>query len=264
MTDVSRARGGAAVGLPHTQRRSRSAHDVVLRGLGSAIVSGKIPVGAMLPNKDELSRQFGVSHTSLREALQTLSAKGLIAAKTKIGTWVQEESHWNMFDADILAWRLAKGADPRFVSGLFEIRQAFEPAAAASAALRRTDAHLTELRCHLEAMGGAAADKQRFTDADLAFHLCVLDASGNPFMRSIGALIATALAASFTLSAPTDSAELTANAYRQHGAIVEAIAAQSPQAATDAMLEVIRQGWTTYSGLSDRPLANLALHRVLT
>src|SRR5258708_7357542 len=100
----------AAASAPLRKRRSRSAHDSVLRGLGSAIVQGDLPVGAMLPSKEELSRRFGVSHTSLREALQTLSAKGLIAAKTRIGTWVQDETQWNMFDADILTWRLAKGA----------------------------------------------------------------------------------------------------------------------------------------------------------
>ncbi|SDR53093.1 transcriptional regulator, GntR family [Rhizobiales bacterium GAS113] len=257
-----RFRSGAAAMVTLPERRSRSAHDTVLRGLGSAIVSGELPVGAMLPSKDELSRQFGVSHTSLREALQTLSAKGLIAAKTKIGTWVQDESHWNMFDADILAWRLAKGADHGFVANLFEIRQAFEPAAAAIAALRRSDSHVAELRRHLEAMGEASSDKQGFTDADVAFHLCVLDASANPFMRSIGALIATALAASFALSAPTDNAERATTAYRQHAAIVDAIEAQCPQAAADAMLQAIRQGWTIYSGLADRPLANLSVRSV--
>jgi DNA-binding FadR family transcriptional regulator len=241
------------------ERRARSAHDAVLHGLGPAIVSGEMAVGAMLPNKDELSRRFGVSRTSLREALQTLAAKGLIAAKTKVGTWVLDEGRWNMFDSDILAWRLATGADRDFVASLFEIRQAFEPAAAAVAALRRDEAHLAQLHMHLAAMRDASGDKQRFTDADVAFHLCVLDASGNPFMRSIAALIATALAASFTLSAPTDNAELEANAHRQHGQIVEAISRQRSQAAADAMMRVIRQGWTTYCGLADRPLANLAM-----
>jgi DNA-binding FadR family transcriptional regulator len=241
-------------------RRSRSAHDTVLRGLGQAIVSGKMPVGSMLPSKEELSHRFGVSHTSLREALQTLAAKGLIAARTRIGTWVEDERSWNMFDADILAWRLAAGANRDFVARLFEIRQTFEPAAAAVAALRREETHVVALRSHLAAMRDASIDKIRFTEADLGLHLCVLDASGNPFMRSIGALIGAALEASFALSAPTDTLDHAARAHRQHKAIVEAIAERQAQAAADAMMVVIRQGWETYSGLPELPLATLSLH----
>jgi len=244
---------------PLQVRRPRAAHDAVVQQLGRTIVAGAYRAGAMLPGKDELCERFGVSHTALREALQTLAAKGLIAAKTRIGTWVLEPRHWNMFDSDVLAWRLAKSADPDFVASLFEVRQAFEPVAAALAAQRRSKADLADLRRHVAAMVAASGHKQRFSDADAAFHLRVLDASGNPIMRSIGALIATALAAAFELSAPTDDPALAANACRQHAAIVEAIARRDPQQAADAMMRVIRQGWVTYAQLSARPLVNLPI-----
>ena len=255
-------RGAAATGSDRVSapvRRSRAAHDVVVEGLGRAIIAGRFKTGDTLPGKDELCARFGVSRTALREALQTLAAKGLIAAKTRIGTWVPEARHWNMFDSDVLAWRLARGADPDFVASLFEVRQAFEPVAAALAAKRRSEADLAGLRRHVAAMVAARDDKQRFSDADAAFHLCVLDASGNPIMHSIGALIATALAAAFELSAPTDEPALAETACRQHAAIVEALARRDAQAAADAMMQVIRQGWITYTNGPDRPLARLSL-----
>jgi DNA-binding FadR family transcriptional regulator len=248
-----------AASAPAFARRSRAAHDNVVEGLGRAIVSGAYRAGDMLPGKEELGARFGVSHTALREGLQTLAAKGLIGAKTKIGTWVLEARHWNMFDSDVLAWRLAKGADPDFVASLFEVRQAFEPVAAALAAQRRSEADLADLRLHVASMAASFGDKQRFTDADVAFHLRVLDASGNPIMHSIGAVIATALAAAFELSAPTDDRALEENAHRQHAHIVDAIAAGSSQAAADTMMRVIRQGWITYTHLRDRPLASISI-----
>ncbi len=244
---------------PGLVRRSRAAHDVVVEGLGRSIVSGTFQAGDTLPGKDELCLRFGVSHTALREALQTLAAKGLIAAKTRIGTWVLEPRHWNMFDKDVLAWRLAKGADPDFVASLFEVREAIEPVAAALAAKRRSDKDIAALRRHVATMVAAHGDKQRFTDADVAFHLQVLDASGNPIMHSIGALIATALAGAFELSAPTDDPELEENACRQHSAIIDALAKGNAQEAADTMMRVIRQGWITYTHVQDRPLANLSL-----
>jgi DNA-binding FadR family transcriptional regulator len=244
---------------PLGARRSRTAHDAVVDGLGRAIIAGHLQPGDMLPGKDELCERFGVSYTALREALQTLAAKGLIAAKTKVGTWVLEARHWNMFDKEVLAWQLATGSDPGFVASLFEVRQAFEPVAAALAAKRSSQADLADLRRLMDDMAAAFGDKQRFTDADVAFHLRVLDASGNPIMHSIGALIAAALAAAFELSAPTDDHELERNAHRQHAQIVAAIARRSPQEAADTMMRVIRQGWTTYTHLRDQPLANVSI-----
>ena len=100
-------------------------------------------------------------------------------------------------------------------------------------------------------MQTAADSKQAFTDLDVAFHLLLLEASGNPFMRSIGAAIATALAASFARSAPTDDPALVSLAHRQHAAIADAVIRRDPQAAADAMMTVIRQGWS-YSGGTGR------------
>lgn len=228
----------------------------VLKGIGIAIISGEFPGGSVLPSKDVLMRRFGVSNTPLREALQSLASKGLIAAKTRVGTWVRDATDWNMFDPDILAWRLEVGIDHAFLGKLFEVRQTLEPAAAAIAATRRTEAQVADLRTIIAAMERGKASKEDFTDADVALHLMVLAASGNPFMHSIGALIRTALAASFTSSAPTDDPARARLAVEQHAEIVQAIAARDSQKAADAMMLVIGQGWHNNGGMLD-PLVGL-------
>ncbi len=204
-------------------------------------------------------RRFGVSSTPLREALQALAAKGLIAARTKVGTWVREEVHWNMFDADILDWRLEAGIDGAFLGKLFEMRQSVEPTAAALAADCRTPRQVQALRQAAEGMTGAGSDMVRFTAADLDLHLLVLAASGNPFMQSFGAVIRTALAASFSSSAPASDPERARVAIEEHVAIVEAIAAQRPRAAAEAMEAVIRTGWRNVGGIVGQPLAGLSV-----
>ncbi len=245
-------------------RPVRSAHGLVTRSIGLGIIRGEFPVGSVLPANEELMARFQVSRTALREALQTLSAKGLIAAKTRIGTRVLPERHWNPFDADILGWRLEVGLDAQFLRHLFEVRQAIEPTAAALAALRRTDEDLARMA---EALAGmrriAEHDRDGFTDVDLAFHHAVLDASGNPFMRSVGTVIEAALAASFTLSSPVDSAATLAASADQHEAIYRAIERREPEAAGRAMTFVIDQGARNGGVDADRrTIAEIAVRAV--
>jgi DNA-binding FadR family transcriptional regulator len=214
----------------------------VTRVLGAEILAGVHPPGSNLPPEAELLARFQISRTVLREVQKTLAAKGLIASKTRVGTRVLDPSHWNFFDADILAWKVSLGLDEAFRTNLTEIRQAIEPLAAALAAQRRTAGDLARLRQAIEAMRAAGHTPQSFAEADLRFHLAISAASGNPLVRSIGGVIEAALVASFSLSSPTDDAALHSHTVRLHEAIVDAIEAQAPERAREAMLAVIEAG----------------------
>lgn len=221
--------------------RARSAHDLVAHGIGQNIMQGRFPIGSTLPGDAELMELYGVSRTALREALKTLAAKGLIESKTKVGTKVLDRNNWNMFDADILGWHLELGVDARFLGWLFEIRQMLEPLACATAALRRTSEQLEGMRKALQAMYQCESSRQGFTKADLAFHQAILEASGNPFLQSIGSVIGAALATSFTISSPVSSDDRFREVMRQHQAVFDAIAEKDPAAASAAMSELILQ-----------------------
>jgi DNA-binding FadR family transcriptional regulator len=221
--------------------RTRSAHDLVAHGIGQNIMQGRFPVGSILPGDAELMELFGVSRTALREALKTLAAKGLIESKTKVGTKVLDRHNWNMFDSDILEWHLEMGVDARFLGWLFEIRQTLEPLACATAALRRTPEQLKVMHRALQAMYQCESNRQGFTKADLAFHQAILEASGNPFLQSIGSVIGAALATSFTISSPVSSDDRFNEVMRQHQAVFDAIEQRNPSGASDAMATLILQ-----------------------
>ena len=99
--DVERASGYAMRGL---QRR-------VIEGVGRAIVGGTYAPGALVPKEAELTEEYGVSRTSVREAMRVLAAKGLVDIRQKIGTRVRRTEQWNVFDADILRWYSDEGQD---------------------------------------------------------------------------------------------------------------------------------------------------------
>ncbi len=223
-------------------RVPKSQHDHVLRTLGLGIVNGEFPQNSLLPGDADLLKRLGVSRTVLREALKTLSAKGMVLAKAKTGTRVRERRFWNLFDSDVLYWHLESGVDSRFLFHLSEMRLVFEPEAAALAALRRTDAHLAELARWADVMEASRSAPSDFVEGDLQLHLAIAEASGNPMMRSIGALIEVALAMTFAISSPIPNSERHAEAVANHRAVVDAIAARDPDAARAAMRVVIRLG----------------------
>lgn len=221
--------------------RALSNHAEVARTLGIDIIAGRYPEGAKLPGDADLIRIFGVSRPVLREGVKTLVAKGLLSTKAKVGTVVRNRSAWNMFDTDVLNWHLEGSTDSRFLLDLAEIRLAVEPRSAALAAQCRNSAHLAEMRASIEQMRREAYNSAGFAEGDLSLHIAIAEASGNPFMRSMGGVIHAALRASFLRSAPVSEHERDI-AVDAHERIVDAIEKKSAEAASAMMANVIFNG----------------------
>lgn len=232
--------------LQHMRRlhsdRARSSHDIIARNIGKQILAGVYSPGTKLPQEALLMKRFGVSRTVLREVMKTLTAKGLVVLKTRIGARVLNSSSWNLFDAELLSWRVDMGLDAEFRRALTEIRLAVEPAAAALAAGRRKAMQVRQLRECVQLMADSLGDRDRFAAADLEFHQLIGVASGNPLMRSLAAVIETALFASFSQNTPVEDPRDLKETAAHHGAVVDAIAAQAPTRARAAMVRVISSG----------------------
>lgn len=222
-------------------RQTQYNHAEVARTLGVDIIRGHYPAGTKLPGDAELIRLFGVSRPVLREAVKTLAAKGLLSTKAKVGTVVRERSAWNMFDADVLGWHLEGSIDSRFLFDLAEIRLAVEPRCAALTAQRRSSDQVADMRASIEQMRRERPNAAGFAEADLSLHIAIAEASGNPFMRSMGGVIQAALRASFLLSAPVSKRERDGT-IDAHERIVDAIESKNPEAASAAMAHVIFNG----------------------
>ena len=220
----------------------RNLHSQVLWQLGVAIVGGDYPEGSILPPDTDLLQRFAVSRTVLREALKTLSAKGMIEARARIGTRVLPRARWNLFDADVLAWHFETGPNVDFLKSLSEIRIGIELESAALAAARRTAEQADSLLDCASRMGQAETAEQ-FARIDLEFHRSVAEASGNPFMASISALVELALTAAFTISSPVEDDAAMVATVAAHGRIARAIAAGDADDAREAMRAVISEGF---------------------
>ena len=217
----------------------RNLHERIANTLGERIVSGHHPPGRALPTEIDLCASLSVSRSALREAFKLLAAKRLIVSRQKVGTLVRPRADWNMLDPEVLAWHLRAAPTDAFVTGLFEVRKIIEPSAASLAAERRSAEALGRIE-------GALADMYRFqggagdlTNADLRFHQAILDATGNYFLASFGAVIESSLRASFQLSWGSKH-HTPEYSLRQHQGVVDAIRDKRPSDAYAIMTQLLR------------------------
>ncbi len=234
--------GRPSVLLTQADKPARSHTARVVNDLGLGIVTGRQAEGSLLPGDVELLERYGVSRTVLREAFKTLAAKGMVQARARVGTRVLPRSSWNLFDTDVLMWHAEAGLRPEFLGHLAEIRMVIEPEAAAFAALRRSPKDMDEINGWADEMAQPGIGREAFANADLAFHLAVTRAAGNPFFISISTLIEVVLVTMLTISSPTDDEGRLAESIAQHRRIAKALGDQDADAARQAMRTVVQNG----------------------
>lgn len=172
----------------------------VARILGARIVSGEFGPGDSLPIESELCQAYGVSRSTIREAVKNLAAKRLIEVAPKLGTRVLPFSSWNLLDPDVLSWRLNAQFDRRIVEDLYEMRQCFEPRACCLAARDGTDEDLEHIqRCYAD-MLSMLHTPALAASAETEFHLAIIAATHNGLFVTIGGAVKTALRVSFALT----------------------------------------------------------------
>ena len=112
------------------QYARRGVHGQTVEAIARRILTGADRRRARPSNIVALQEEFDVSLTALREALKVLSAKGMVDARQKRGTFVRPRADWNLLDADVIRWQFAEGTDQRLLDELHEVRAIIEPAAA--------------------------------------------------------------------------------------------------------------------------------------
>jgi len=204
--------------------------------LGNAIVKGKYKIGDGLPTEAELCTEYDVSRSATREAVKMLSAKGLIVSRPKKGIRVLPESNWNMFDTDVLTWILSSNPSLSLLKSFTEVRAAIEPQAAALAATNATFEDIEEIEKALKRMEQAEIGLDDPLDADIAFHVAVLKASGNCFIMQLSDFISTALKVSIRY---TNKAKGEDGDIQKHADILNTIKSRNPDKAHCAVKTIL-------------------------
>ncbi|PVX31330.1 FadR/GntR family transcriptional regulator [Sphingomonas pokkalii] len=215
-------------------RRLRGA---IAHYLGTQIVSGRIAPGEKLTGEVANAEALDVSRSAYREAVQVLTAKGLVESRPKAGTHVLPRSRWNMLDPQVLAWAFSGEPDTDFVRDLFELRAVVEPAAARLAAERRDRDDVKAMRDALTKMRRhtLATDAGRAADRD--FHDALLAATHNHALMALSASISAAV--SWTTKYKQRARALPRDPVPDHIKVFDAIAGGDVDAAAAAMRTLV-------------------------
>jgi DNA-binding FadR family transcriptional regulator len=202
--------------------------DSAADSIRAEISAGRWAVGSRIPIEPQLAQLLGVSRGTVREAVKTLVSRGLLEVRQGSGTYVRSG-----FDpsSSLQKMRLASLRDQ------FEVRRALEVEAARLAAVRHTARDLRRLHTLLDKRGvpdaGEGGDGgAAFIERDLAFHLAIVDVSGNLALaetcRFITGYIKETIASTMgtVLPEPDEAA---------HRAVIEGIASRDPDVAAAAV-----------------------------
>lgn len=174
---------GASKEMPmyKTVRPSRL-YEQIVQQIEESIREGRLKPGEQLLAERELALQFGVSRTAVREAVKTLSEKGLVEAYSGRGTFVtsgRSQSMRHSLDS------FMKSGDLQSSTYVAEMREILEPEFTALAAVRIGEQHLGMMREAVAVMDRSLEQPDAYIEADLDFHLALAEAAGNPLILSL-------------------------------------------------------------------------------
>jgi len=152
----------------------------VAEQLQSHIINTLKP-GDMLPPERELVQMFGVSRSTIRDAIRRLETVGLLEPRQGVGTVVREVSVDTVVRpvANVLLQK-RKG-----INELLDVRMIIEPALAARAALHASPGQIAELHAILERQDEKVRRGELATEEDSAFHYAIALAADNSVMLKL-------------------------------------------------------------------------------
>lgn len=153
--------------------------DDVTAEIRRMILTGVVEPGEFLPTRRELAGQFGVGLSTVQEAIQALSAVGMLESRPGKGTWVRDDALDVLIHPEVVRTRLGE-LDLRKI---YEARGAIEVALTKMAARRATRDDIHRIQKAMERMESSIDDNSAFVEADLDFHLGVAKASKNELLE---------------------------------------------------------------------------------
>lgn len=202
--------------------------------------------GSKLPNENLLAKQYGVSRSSLREALKILKSKGVIKSKQRLGTVIDKYENINFFDKDILSWSQGTSYFKNSRKYFLQIRMMFEPEISFMCAKNINKKNKNEFEKIFYNLKQSVIyqDYNNIILNDLAFHQKIIMNCGNPILFPLFEFINHILKANFTSNQQVQKNYFNGweNKYlKQHEDLKNFIINNNPIKAKNKMISIISE-----------------------
>ena len=236
--------------VPHLRAEigRRTVRERISDKLASLIASGILQVGEELPSERDLAALLAVSRETVRGAIQTLAATGVVAVSQGSRTRVVSRK----IDTFKIGVTSPSAINAYELNSVHKARVLIERSVAAEAAAHIDDSTLARLEQSLAIQKQTMRDPVHFLICDREFHLTIYRSCGNPLLADfVTDLYMFMLDHRRTAISQPGAIE---KSYRDHVAIFNALNARDPQAATDAIGRHIDRIYaTTVEILADTP-----------
>ncbi|WP_017596400.1 FadR/GntR family transcriptional regulator [Nocardiopsis potens] len=212
---------GAAARMPVTRRP--------VERIKEMIAEGELSPGDRLPTERELSAAFGVSRSSLREAVRTLTTLGVLEVRHGAGVYVTGLRPGDLLETFSVLAEISQGDT---LIEVLQVRRMLEPAATALAAARATDEQLRRIGAILERMAEGGGEREAVA-ADLTFHQAIVQTTGNATLAAINDGLSSRTFNARVWSGHREAGQ-TARLRDDHQRIYQALLARDPDAARAA------------------------------
>jgi len=161
--------------------------DEAIEKIKAMILAGELAPGSRLPREEDLAEQLGLSRNSLREAVRALTAMRILVARQGDGTYVSSLEPHLLLESMSFAADVSHG---RAALQLLQVRRLLEPQATGCAATLLGAEDYRALRDILD-RARSAASVDEFVALDIAFHLRIVEAVGNPVLTMLLRMLST-------------------------------------------------------------------------
>ena len=194
--------------------RKKQKEDVTVKLIAvfkQLIAEGTLKPGGRLPAERDLAETFGVSRSSLRQALKVLEIMGVISQRVGDGTYLNTGAD-TILREPMEFLILLDGISSH---ELMEARLLVEPELAARAALRASDEDVAEIARELRAMDASKVDHANFVAHDLLFHQAIFQAAGNRVTSLMFSVVHKSLEKLITITSQVVEPEHTLTLHRR-------------------------------------------------
>jgi GntR family transcriptional repressor for pyruvate dehydrogenase complex len=228
--EFKRSAGSSSIFAPQPITGNKTLADQVTEALTQKIRANEFP-SSQLPSEQAMAEGFGVSRTVIREAVSRLKAEGLIDTRQGRGAFVRADGLDIPFRIDLNSEDLLGS-----LLHIIELRRGLDAEIAFLAATRRKRDQMSAIKralAHIEQASKAGRDAAA---EDLAFHLSIAQATGNPIFLELLRFLNQFLYIAIRVTRANEDrrVEFSEQTRVEHMAIASAIECQDPEAAATA------------------------------